>query len=131
MTIAAHALGPLIGGVLPDGRVVVQAEAQMVVDQILARGLHLQMLKFFLEAKHSTDDFSVGPCQERYSFHQSRCQSHPEAMVAQFIVSGSKVPACLCVHQAWQNSLRKCLVAPFSGKQLSEEAWSCMIIANA
>ena len=36
MAIAAHAFGPLIRSVFPDGGVVVQAEAQMVVDQILA-----------------------------------------------------------------------------------------------
>lgn len=36
MAIAAHALRPLVWSILPDGRVVVQGKAQVVVDQILA-----------------------------------------------------------------------------------------------
>ncbi len=36
MAITAHALGPLVGLSLPDGCVIVQGEAEMVVDEILA-----------------------------------------------------------------------------------------------
>lgn len=42
VAIASHALGPLLWGILPDGGVVVQGKAEVVVDQVLARGLHLQ-----------------------------------------------------------------------------------------
>ena len=41
VTVAAHAFGPLVRSVLPDGGVVVQGKAQVVVDQVLARGLQL------------------------------------------------------------------------------------------
>ncbi len=49
VSIAAHSPGPLGGVVLPDGCVVVQAEGQVVVDQILTRHLQpqqkIQLLK--------------------------------------------------------------------------------------
>ena len=51
MTIAAHALGPLVWGILPDGCVVVQGKAQMVVDQILARGLRLHTMSQSIETR--------------------------------------------------------------------------------
>ena len=36
MAVTAHALGPLVGLSLPNGCVIVQGKAQMVVDQVLA-----------------------------------------------------------------------------------------------
>lgn len=42
VAIASHALRPLLRSILPDGGVVVQGKAEVVVDQVLARGLHLQ-----------------------------------------------------------------------------------------
>ncbi len=36
MAVTAHALGPLVGLSLPNGCVVVQGKAEMVVDQVLA-----------------------------------------------------------------------------------------------
>ena len=36
VSIAAHAFGPLLRAALPDGGVVVQRKAEMVVNQILA-----------------------------------------------------------------------------------------------
>ena len=67
MAVAAHALWPLVGGILPDGCVVVQAETQMVVDQVLARSLQLQMINLSLKqrtASHTaftSQDVSVMP----------------------------------------------------------------------
>lgn len=72
MPIAAHALGPLVRGTLPDGRVVVQSKAQMVVDQILARSLQLQMISRSLGKRYSTGGWSVGPCHRALTSQDAR-----------------------------------------------------------
>lgn len=42
VTIAAHTPGPFLWSLLPNGGVVVQSKAQVVVDEVLTRGLYLQ-----------------------------------------------------------------------------------------